>query len=105
MLDSPLHAYAPPVSQLAPAVPPQLEELVSRLFGERPQGSLFSPGRLAFCQSAPLSAGRVECLHADETLLFRLTYVCNFKRTRHEVWDRFETKVGFIIALFNILVQ
>jgi hypothetical protein len=67
--------------------------------------SFVCPGRLAFYQSAPLPARRVEYLHADETLLFRLTYVCNFKRTRHEVWDYFETKVGFTMALFNILVQ
>ena len=40
-----------------------------------------------------------------ETILSMLTYVCDFKRTRHKVWDYFETKIGFTIALFNILVQ
>ena len=40
-----------------------------------------------------------------ETVLSMLTYVCDFKRSRHKVWDYFETKVGFTMALFNILVQ
>lgn len=40
-----------------------------------------------------------------ETVLSMLTYVCNFKHSRHKVWDYFETKVGFTMALFNILVQ
>jgi hypothetical protein len=40
-----------------------------------------------------------------ETVLSMLTYVCDFKHSRHKVWDYFETKVGFTMALFNILVQ
>jgi hypothetical protein len=40
-----------------------------------------------------------------ETVLSMLTYVCDFKRSRHKGWDYFETKVGFTMALFNILVQ
>jgi len=40
-----------------------------------------------------------------ETVLSMLTYICDFKRSRHKVWDYFETKVGFTMALFNILVQ
>ena len=40
-----------------------------------------------------------------ETVLSMLTYVCDFKRSRHKVWNYFETKVGFTMALFNILVQ
>lgn len=40
-----------------------------------------------------------------ETVLSMLTYVCDFKRSRHKVWDYFETKVGFTMALFNLLVQ
>lgn len=40
-----------------------------------------------------------------ETILSMLTYICDFKRTRHKVWDYFQTKVGFTMALFNILVQ
>jgi hypothetical protein len=40
-----------------------------------------------------------------EIILSVLTYVCDFKRTRHKVWEYFETKIGFTMALFNILVQ
>ena len=40
-----------------------------------------------------------------ETVLSMLTYICDFKRSRHKVWDYFKTKVGFTMALFNILVQ
>ena len=40
-----------------------------------------------------------------ETVFSMLTYICDFKHSRHKVWDYFETKVGFTMALFNILVQ
>ena len=40
-----------------------------------------------------------------ETVLSMLTYICDFKRSRHKVWDFFQTKLGFTMALFNILVQ
>jgi hypothetical protein len=40
-----------------------------------------------------------------ETILSMLTYVCDFKHSRHKVWDYFKTKLGFTMALFNILVQ
>jgi len=40
-----------------------------------------------------------------ETVLSMLTYICDFKRSHHKVWAYFETKVGFTMALFNILVQ
>ena len=40
-----------------------------------------------------------------ETVLSMLTYVCDFKHSRHKSWDYFETKLGFTMALFNILVQ
>jgi len=40
-----------------------------------------------------------------ETALSMLTYVCDFKRSRHKVWEYFVTKVGFTMALFNILIQ
>lgn len=40
-----------------------------------------------------------------ETVLSMLTYICDFKRSRHKVWTYFETKLGFTMALFNILVQ
>jgi hypothetical protein len=40
-----------------------------------------------------------------ETILSMLTYICDFKHTRHKAWEYFETKIGFTMALFNILVQ
>jgi len=40
-----------------------------------------------------------------ETVLSMLTYVCDFKHSRHKAWEYFETKLGFTMALFNILVQ
>jgi len=29
-----------------------------------------------------------------ETVLSMLTYICDFKHSRHKVWDYFKTKVG-----------
>lgn len=40
-----------------------------------------------------------------ETVLSMLTYICDFKRSRHKVWQYFKTKLGFAMALFNILAQ
>jgi len=40
-----------------------------------------------------------------ETVLSMLTYLCDFKHSRHKSWDYFETKLGFTMALFNVLVQ
>ncbi len=40
-----------------------------------------------------------------ETVLSMLSNLCDFKRTHHRSWTYFETKVGFTLALFNILVQ
>ncbi len=40
-----------------------------------------------------------------ETVLSMLTYICDFKRSRHKIWDYFKAKVGYTMALFNILVQ
>ncbi len=40
-----------------------------------------------------------------ETVLSMLTYVCRFKHRSHKVWRYFESRVGFTLALFNILVQ
>lgn len=40
-----------------------------------------------------------------ETMLSMLTVVCHFKRVSHRVWDYFETRLAFTMALFNILVQ
>ena len=40
-----------------------------------------------------------------ETVLSMLTYVCQFKHLAHKVWHYFETRVGFTLALFNILIE
>jgi hypothetical protein len=40
-----------------------------------------------------------------ETILSMLTTVCHFKKVAHRVWDYFETRLGYTMALFNILVQ
>lgn len=40
-----------------------------------------------------------------ETVLSMLTYICDFKHSHHKVWAYFETKLGFTMAMFNILVQ
>ena len=31
-----------------------------------------------------------------------LTYICDFKHSRHQVWQYFKTKLGFTIALFRV---
>ena len=53
----------------------------------------------------PCQRGEWNVRMVVETVLSMLPYVCDFKRSRHKVWDYFETKVGFTMALFNILVQ
>jgi hypothetical protein len=40
-----------------------------------------------------------------ETVLSMLTVVCHFKKGSHRVWSYFETRLGFTMALFNVLVQ
>jgi hypothetical protein len=40
-----------------------------------------------------------------ETVLSMLTTVCHFKKVGHRVWEYFKSRVGFTMALFNILVQ
>jgi len=40
-----------------------------------------------------------------ETILSMLTYISHFKHTHQKNWTYFETKVGFTMALFNVLVQ
>jgi len=60
----------------------------------------WQPANLRLCKRGEWNVRMVV-----ETVLSMLTYVCDFKRSRHKVWDYFETKVGFTMALFNILVQ
>ena len=40
-----------------------------------------------------------------ETVLSMLTTVCHFKKVGHRVWEYFKSRVGYTMALFNILVQ
>ena len=40
-----------------------------------------------------------------ETVLSMLTVVCHFKKVGHRVWAYFKSRVGYTMALFNILVQ
>lgn len=40
-----------------------------------------------------------------ETMLSMLTTVCHFKKVAHRVWSYFESRLGYTMALFNILVQ
>lgn len=36
-----------------------------------------------------------------ETIFSMLTYICDFKHSRHKVWACFETKLGFTMALLS----
>lgn len=58
------------------------------------------PSNLRLCQR-----GEWNVRMLVETALSMLTYICDFKRSRHKVWEFFKTKVAFTMALFNILVQ
>jgi hypothetical protein len=40
-----------------------------------------------------------------ETVLSMLTLVCHFKKVMHRVWPYFVSRVGYTMALFNLLVQ
>jgi hypothetical protein len=40
-----------------------------------------------------------------ETMLSMLTTACHFKKVAHRVWSYFESRLGYTMALFNILVQ
>lgn len=40
-----------------------------------------------------------------ETVLSMLTLVCHFKKIMHRAWEYFKARLGFTMALFNVLVQ
>ncbi len=40
-----------------------------------------------------------------ETVLSMMTTICHFKKVGHRVWKYFKSRVGYTMALFNILVQ
>jgi hypothetical protein len=60
----------------------------------------WQPENLRLCQR-----GEWNVRMLVETVLSMLTYVCHFKRTAHKNWAYFESRLGFTMALFNILVQ
>jgi hypothetical protein len=40
-----------------------------------------------------------------ETVLSILTVVCHLKKVSHRVWSYFESRLGYTLALFKLLVQ
>lgn len=40
-----------------------------------------------------------------ETVLSMLTVVCHFKKVMHRAWEYFQSRLGYTMALFNLLVQ
>lgn len=40
-----------------------------------------------------------------ETVLSMLTLVCHFKKVMHRSWQYFKSRVGYTMALFNLLVE
>jgi hypothetical protein len=40
-----------------------------------------------------------------ETVLSMLTLVCHLKKVMHRVWSYFKSRLGYTMALFNLLVQ
>ena len=60
----------------------------------------WQPDNLRLCQR-----GEWNMRMLVETVLSMLTSICQFKRMAHKAWRYFETRVGFTLALFNILIQ
>jgi len=58
------------------------------------------PDNLKVCQR-----GECNFRMLIETVLSMLTYVCHFKKVMHRVWSYFKMRLGFTMALFNILAQ
>ncbi len=40
-----------------------------------------------------------------ETVLSMLTVICHVKKMRHRVWDYFKSRLGYLMAAFNIMAQ
>ncbi len=49
--------------------------------------------------------GEWNCRMLIETVLSMLTLVCHFKKVMPRCWAYFKTRLGFTMALFNLLVQ
>ncbi len=60
----------------------------------------WQPPNLRLCQRGEWNVRMIV-----ETILSMLTYICRFKHMAHKSWLYFETRVGFTLALFNILIQ
>lgn len=58
------------------------------------------PANLKICQR-----GEWNTRLLIETILSMLTVVCHFKKVSHRIWTYFETRLGYTLALFNLLVQ
>jgi len=52
-----------------------------------------------------LRARDVECAHGGRKCLSLLTRVCHSKQMKHRVWEYFEMRLGFLMAIFNLLLQ
>lgn len=60
----------------------------------------WQPTNLRLCQRGEWNVRMVV-----ETVLSMLTYVCHFKHTAHKRWAYFKARLGYTMALFNLLVQ
>lgn len=40
-----------------------------------------------------------------ETVLSMLTVISHFKKVLHRVWEYFQARLAFTLAVFNLLVQ
>ena len=58
------------------------------------------PSNLRLCQRGEWNSRMLL-----ETILSMLTLVCHFKKVMDRRWDCFKTRVGFTMALFNLLIQ
>lgn len=60
----------------------------------------WSPTNLKICKR-----GEWNTRMLIETVWSMLTVVCHFKHLSHRVWEYFETRLAFTMAMFNLLVQ
>jgi hypothetical protein len=54
--------------------------------------------KLTFRRATEEQSGEWNVRMLIETVLSMLTYVCDFKHSRHKSWEYFETKLGFTIV-------
>jgi hypothetical protein len=58
------------------------------------------PSHLRICQRGEWNVRII-----IETVLSMLTLVCHFKKVMHRVGDYFKSRVGYTMALFNLLME